>query len=193
MAPRHRRKTTAWLTVGMEIAAISVSLAGAITAARLGVIDRLLEQFGPVWWLYALVAGVCYSSVFTVAPATVALGTLAVRLPPWQVAVLGGFGAMLGDLVVFQFIRSAISRLLLQWARARGRKRRRGTCTARPLRWPAVIVGALLIASPLPDEAGLALLGISHLPTRVLLPLTFGLNGAGIFLISLTARSLAAV
>jgi hypothetical protein len=51
-------------------------------------------------------------------------------------------------------------------------------------------LGALIIASPLPDELGLVFLGISKLKTRYFLPLSFVLNFFGILIIGLIAKSL---
>lgn len=176
-------------TVAVELALISVSLVAAVALLRFGAVLRISGSASELAWLGALVSGIGYSSMFTVAPATIALGTLANQLPMWQLAVLGGLGAMIGDIVVFQFLQSAISRMLVAWAHAH---RVRNRIKIRPrLRWPAMVLGALIVASPLPDEAGLALLGISHLPIRWLLPLSFLLNGIGIAVIGLAGRSLA--
>lgn len=174
--------------LGVELWLVAVSLAAAVALVRSGVVRELAFGAADLKWPAVLIAGILYSSIFTVAPAAIALGTLAQQLPLWQVAILGGIGAMIGDLVVFQFLRSAMSRMLMTWATSRRRSRR---VVRLPVRWGTMLLGALIVASPLPDEVGLALLGISHLPIRWLLPLLFILNGFGIVLIGLAGRSLA--
>jgi hypothetical protein len=44
-------------------------------------------------------------------------------------------------------------------------------------------LGALIIASPLPDEFGLALMGISRMRALVLMPISFVMNALGIYCI----------
>ena len=56
-------------------------------------------------------------------------------------------------------------------------------------RWSLPVIGALLIVSPLPDEAGISLMDIAGMSTLRFLVLTFCLNSIGIFLIALAANS----
>jgi hypothetical protein len=49
-------------------------------------------------------------------------------------------------------------------------------------------VGAIIIASPLPDELGLALLGVSTLSRPQFFLLSFAMNSLGIFIILLVAQ-----
>ena len=49
------------------------------------------------------------------------------------------------------------------------------------LKWLSPIIGALIIASPLPDEFGIAFLGMSKVKTAVLMPISFFMNLIGIY------------
>ncbi|MBI4100613.1 hypothetical protein HY439_02625 [Candidatus Microgenomates bacterium] len=49
--------------------------------------------------------------------------------------------------------------------------------------WTLPVVGALIIASPLPDELGVSLMGISKMKTYQFLIISFILNTIGIFLV----------
>jgi uncharacterized membrane protein YdjX (TVP38/TMEM64 family) len=51
------------------------------------------------------------------------------------------------------------------------------------------VLGAIIIASPLPDEMGVGLMGISKLKTSQFILLSFVLNAIGIFIV-VTAGSL---
>jgi len=53
-----------------------------------------------------------------------------------------------------------------------------------------VIGGMLIIVSPLPDEIGLVMLGMSHLSLMRFVPLSFAANAGGIYLIALAAQRL---
>ena len=50
-------------------------------------------------------------------------------------------------------------------------------------------LGALLIASPLPDEFGVALMGLAKMPTSEFVPISFSLNFLGILVIGVLART----
>ena len=56
-------------------------------------------------------------------------------------------------------------------------------------RWLTPLIGAIIVASPLPDEIGLALMGLSGLRTAMFLPLSFILNFFGILAVGLAVRA----
>ncbi|OGG78335.1 hypothetical protein A3A36_01445 [Candidatus Kaiserbacteria bacterium RIFCSPLOWO2_01_FULL_52_12b] len=60
----------------------------------------------------------------------------------------------------------------------------------RLFKWLIPFVGALIIASPLPDEAGLAMMGLSKMKTSVFIPISFALNFLGILAIGIFAKEL---
>ncbi|HEY4478659.1 MAG TPA: hypothetical protein VI775_02350, partial [Candidatus Paceibacterota bacterium] len=51
------------------------------------------------------------------------------------------------------------------------------------LKWLSPLIGAFIIASPLPDELGVALLGMSKIRIAVLIPLSFTMNILGIYIL----------
>lgn len=173
--------------VALEIFVLVTGVVLSVAAWRSGMLQQLVVQLSDRWWLAGLVSGILYSSVFTVGPSTAVLGTLATLHPAWQVAVIGGIGAMLGDLTVFHFLKSGISHVLLR-STIHHRQRRVRRRWQKNLRWLMVLFGCIIIASPLPDEVGLSLMGISGLRTRYLIPISFVCNAAGILLIGLGAR-----
>lgn len=60
----------------------------------------------------------------------------------------------------------------------------------RLFRWVSFALGALIIASPLPDELGISLLGFSKMKTVWFVPVSYVFNGIGILLIGAVARAL---
>ena len=133
-----------------------------------------------------MVAGFGYSSIFTVAPATAALAELSRRVPVWEVALIGGLGAVLADQCLYRFMRSELTSHM----RCRISQRWTKRLVHSPWRWPLVVLGGLFIASPLPDEIGLSLMGVSHVPPRALVVITYPLNVLGIWLIGEAVRQL---
>jgi len=55
--------------------------------------------------------------------------------------------------------------------------------------WLIPIAGAFIIASPLPDEIGISLMGLSKVKNWHFILITFLLNAIGIFLVVTLARS----
>ena len=49
--------------------------------------------------------------------------------------------------------------------------------------WMLPIIGAIIIASPFPDELGVSLIGLSKLSTGKFILLSYVLNSIGIFLV----------
>jgi hypothetical protein len=56
--------------------------------------------------------------------------------------------------------------------------------------WAMLVAGAIIIASPLPDELGVALMGIGEIRPRVFLPLSFAMNTLGIVIVGLAAQGI---
>ena len=139
--------------------------------------------------LSIFIAGLCFVSVFTIAPSVVVLGQLAVENSLPLVVIVGGIGALCGDYLIFRFFRDRIFNDV-NYLRSLSPIRR---ITKIPYlgisRWIFIVVGALIIASPFPDEVGLAMMGLTKVNMRVFVPLSFILNAAGILVIGLIARA----
>ncbi|MBP9757924.1 MAG: hypothetical protein KBD06_04955, partial [Candidatus Pacebacteria bacterium] len=56
-------------------------------------------------------------------------------------------------------------------------------------RYLTFFAGGVIIASPLPDELGISLLGLSRMREIHFVPLSFAFNFLGIFIIGLIASS----
>ena len=125
------------------------------------------------------------------APATVALIKIAQFNSLWLVALLGAIGAVIGDLVIFYFLRDHLTEDFLELLKhGTSGKRIRHIFRSKIMRFSLAIIGALVIASPLPDELGLALLGISKIKSSLFIPISFLMNFLGIILINVVARLL---
>jgi hypothetical protein len=154
---------------------------------RMGALGKILTATEEQAYISSFVAGIFFTSVFTIAPASIALAVVSHSNSPYIVALWGALGAMLGDLFLFLFIRDVFAddvegiSIVRRWKKA----------IMRPhfgfLRLLMPFLGALLIASPLPDELGLALLGFSRTSTFFLLPIAFTMNFLGILLIATLA------
>ena len=128
----------------------------------------------------SFLSGVFFTSIFTAAPATVMLYEIAQGWSALPVALIGALGAVVGDLLIFRFIRDRLtSGLNRKWIKILHLSK---------ARFLAAILGGIVIASPLPDELGLALMGLSNVRQRWIIPMSFVFNFLGILAIGLLAR-----
>lgn len=142
-----------------------------------------LLHLGNLGYLGAFVAGMMFTSTFTVATAILILLVLAEGLSLIEIGIIAGAGAVIGDLVIFKLVKNNLAEEIKVIYNNFG-----GSHVSRVLRtkyfsWSLPVIGAILIASPLPDEIGISLMGIAQLRTFQFLILSFFLNSIGIFLI----------
>ncbi len=175
------------ILLDLGIIAASIFVAGFFAQSEL--IKSIVVANESMYLLNSFVAGLFFTSVFTTAPAMVALGGLSAIHPPIIVALIGALGALIGDLVIFNFIKGHISEdisYLLSKAKSR---RIKHLFHYRFMRWSLAILGALIIASPLPDELGLTLMGLSKMSTVRFMIISYVFNFIGIIVIGFVVRS----
>lgn len=154
----------------------------ALFLSQSGIINATINFLGGTA-ISSLVAGLFFTSVFTVAPASVAFAEISEIGPIFTIALYGGLGAMLGDLVIFFFIRDRFTDDLMNSIKPSIVKHIFASFHLGSMKWLAPFVGAVIIASPLPDEIGLTLMGLSKVKLAILMPVSFVMNSLGIYLI----------
>lgn len=153
-------------------------------------IFSLINGFG---FLGIIGIGFFFTSVFTVPPAIVALGQLSLIYPPVAVVLLGALGAVIGDYLLFRFVKDRISTDISYFLRNSTRYRRlMRLATQERFRYVALVFALFIIASPLPDETALTLLGVSHSRLRDVLIVMYIANALGVAVIVLAAQGIAA-
>lgn len=173
-----------------DAAIIVLSIVIALNLAKTDVLIDVLASSRQLRWLGSFVSGIFFTSIFTTAPATVTLGEIAQNGSVWFTALFGGLGAIIGDLVIFRFVRDRIGRDISRLLEHRsGGRRLKNVFRFRFLRWLTFLAGGLIIASPLPDEIGISLLGFSKTSLRFFVLLSFVCNFVGILLVGLAARA----
>jgi hypothetical protein len=174
----------------LDILFLSGSVAAAIAIWGTGVVPILLETFQGFEGIGIFVAGFFFTSALTIVPATVVLGQIANHAPIFFVAVLGGIGATIGDYLLFRFFAGRVAEDLHFFLTSPHLRKFSSAFRSASFRWTLIILGAFVIVSPLPDEVGLAMMGISHMKNKVFIPLSFVLNTIGILVVAIAARSL---
>ncbi len=170
---------------------IVLSVLVAIILARTGILIQILAATEGLELFGSFVAGIFFTSIFTTAPAIATLGELARVNPLFQVAAVGALGALIGDLLIYRFVKDHVAEHLMEILSVRGGLKRLQTLLRRnSFRWMAFLLGGLIIASPLPDELGISLIGFSRMSTKRFVVLSLVFNFVGIVLIGLAARAL---
>lgn len=174
---------------GRDILIIAASISFAVFLVQHDVIAYFMDFIGFVP-LEAAIAGFFFTSLLTITPAGVTFAEMAHSVPPLQLAAWGALGALLGDLILFFFIRDALSQDLMTMLRGSWLRKVKALSKSPFLSWAVPVAGALVIASPLPDEVGLAMLGLSKADLRFLIPISYAMNFLGIFIIGWSVQVL---
>lgn len=153
------------------------------------IIKGTIDSIGNLGYIGAFLTGILFVSVFTVAPAAVVLYFLADHLNPLLIAFFAGLGGVVGDYLIFKFLRERVFDELTPLFLKNG-----GNLLVRLFKtpyfaWFMPFLGAFIIASPLPDEIGIGLLGAAKLRSWQFILLSFLLNSVGIFVVIIAARS----
>jgi hypothetical protein len=170
--------------------AITASVWVAWAIVHFNLLQSVLAQTGEATVWASLVAGLFFTSLITTAPAIAVLGELSLEANLLLVALVGALGAVAGDYLIFIFVRDRVSQDAAYLLRG-PRFRRMFHIFRQPhFRRVLPVVGAVIIASPLPDELGLALLGFSRIDRRYFFAISYTMNFIGIVLIGLAARGM---
>lgn len=172
-----------------DLSTIFLSILVAIILAKTGSLESIITSTQEMRFIGSFVAGILFTSVFTAAPATVALGEIAQSNSVVMVAILGGLGALVGDLIIFRFVKDRVSQHFYYLIRISKSERIISIFKLKLFRWVIPFVGALIIASPLPDEVGVAMLGLSKMKNSYFIFLSFVLNSAGILVVGFIAKT----
>lgn len=174
------KRSSARRELTKDIILVLLGIAFALFLNTSGALDRVIDLIGNTA-VASFAAGIFFTSIFTLGPASVALANIAEHGPLSDVAIWGALGAMCGDLILFFFIRDHFAEHLMGTIRPSRARRIMASFHLGFMKWLSPIIGALVIASPLPDEFGVALLGMSKIRVAILMPISFVMNMVGIF------------
>jgi len=152
---------------------------------------NFLISFG---YIGIFLGGFFYAYGFTAAPATAVLLVLAREQSLFSAVVIGGLGALFGDIIIFLFIRHSfideIENLKKETIVKSIKKiRKKIFCTFDNYLLP--IIAGLFIASPLPTEIGVSIMAtFKSLSMKKFLIIAYLLHTVGIFIILLIGNAI---
>lgn len=178
-------------TIIRDAGIIVLSIIIAVVLAKTGALAGILTSTQEWRVLGTVLAGMFFVSIFTAAPAGVILFEIAAANSIWEVALLGGIGGLLGDLIIFRFVKDNLTQDIRWLVKKTKLKRITHIFRLKLFTWTIPFIGALIVAFPLlSDEVGLAMMGLSKMKTAVFIPISFALNFLGILVIGLFAQGL---
>lgn len=164
------------------LALIFISILLAIFLSKYNFLNNGLFNLRHIPLIGSFLAGIFYVSAFTAALGILMLSDLSTTLHPIEIALLAGLGGAVGDFVIFRFFKGNLMEEITPIYNRFGGKHLTRLMYHRYFRWGLPIVGAIIIASPFPDEIGIGLLGVSKIKSYQFVILSFLLDATGVFL-----------
>ena len=163
---------------------VALSLIFAFILSRNESFQTFLFNLGSFGYIGAFFAGILFVSTFTVATGSLILLILAESLSPIELGLIAGLGAVVGDLLIFRFVKNSLAcEIELIYDQIDEKHHLKKLFHSKYFNWSLPIIGAIIIASPLPDELGVSLMGICKMNTNRFIIVSYLLNSLGIFLI----------
>jgi len=131
---------------------VALSIVAAVILAKSGLISSFVELTSGSKAFSSFIAGAFFTSIFTVAPAGVALAAIGGSFPPILVAFFGALGAILVDHIIIYFVRKDLTEDLDGLSEMAFKRHLIRAFHFGFLKWAAFIIGLFFIATPLPDE-----------------------------------------
>jgi len=165
---------------------------------------QVLAQMGTLGYVGAFIAGLLFVSIFTVSTGVLILLVLAAQLPLIPLGLVGGLGAIVGDLIIFKFVRDGLMgelRLVKENIKdeleeidfidehinnrkaKRLKKNIKALLHTKYFSWILPSLGVAILMSPLPDEMGVGLMGASKIRTYQLLLMLMIIKPLSVFLV----------
>jgi hypothetical protein len=143
-----------------------------------------LLHLGGLGYIGAFFAGFIFVFSLTAPTGVAVLTLLSEQLLLPEIVFIGALGSTLGDFIIFKFTKGILNQELSDTYTKLDKKQRASRIFhSRHFSWLLPLIGAAIIASPLPDEAGISILSLSKLKTYQFLLFVFILDFIGIFLL----------
>ena len=162
---------------------VVIGILVALILSKYEPLQTFLFSLGEFGYIGAFFAGILFVSTFTAATSALILLILAERLSPIELGLIAGLGAVVGDLTIFHIFKDGLFDEITDIYNRFGGKRMSRILNVKAFRWMLPVIGAIIVASPLPDEIGISLLGFSKMSTTRFIVLSYILNSLGIFII----------
>lgn len=170
--PHWKHKNIVLLLLGILVA---------LVFSRSQTFNNFLLHLGSFGYLSAFIAGMLFVSTFTIATGALILMTLAKTLSPIELILLAGIGAVIGDLLIFLFVKDEVTKEIEPIYEEIAGSHLKKILHTKYFGWTLPVAGALIIVSPLPDELGVSLMGMSEMKINKFLVISWFSHTLGMF------------
>jgi len=151
-------------------------------------ITNILSYAGSFGYIGGFISGILFSYGFSTVPAAAMLFLLAKNLNPFLLALIGAFGGMLGDIIIFKFVRDhlleEIKFIISEELHLEISFIPKIMCS-HVLRKIIPATAGFIMCLPLPGELAMVLLGITKYEFKRTSLLSYIFNFIGIFTIGI--------
>lgn len=172
------------------LTAVLISIIIAITLGQNQSVKDWLLNLGSWEYIGALFAGMLFVSSFTAVISIAMIAILTENVNPVALGLIGGVGAVMGDYLIFKLVRSNIQPELAMLFGKEATSHVKALLYSKYIAWTLPIIGVFIIASPLPDEMGVSLLGISKISEAKFILISYLSNAGGILMVASVAKVL---
>ena len=173
---RHRRHHNLLFLFG--------GLAFALILSRLPFFNTIVTEIEKFAYLGVVFSGFLFTSIFTVATGGLLLANFAKILDPFWLILCAVSGALLGDMIIFLFVKNKVSEDVTPvYEHFLAKNHLKKIVHTKYFSWTLPVIGALIIASPFPDELGISLMGLSAMSLWEFLLISFLSHSFGIFVL----------
>ncbi len=169
---------------------MGISLIIALYLIQNEAFGNLLQHLGNWGYLGAFLGGILFVCTFTISIGAVILFILANNgLSIWEISFFATLGQVTFDFTVFQLIKEpGLGDELEYLFKSLGGNKLKHLFRTKYFSWTLPVMGAIILASPLPDELGVTLMGISKMKLSRFLLVAFILDFIGVFLVVAAAK-----
>lgn len=151
---------------------------------NISLIKDFFLDLGSFGYIGAFFGGLMFAYSISVGFGVAVLLTLAKTMPHLTLALVAGFGAMLGDLIVFNFVRNKLKTKISKFYRFLDKESfLRKILSKKSFSWILPVLGLIIVASPFPDELGVALIGESDIKESHFKIIAFLMNSIGVYIL----------
>lgn len=166
---------------GLTLILISILLT--FFLSKYNLLSQIILNTSGMPILGSFIAGILYVSASTAAFGVFILLGLSKDLSAIEIAIIAGLGGAVADFVMFRFFKGDLIGEITPIYNRLGGKHLTRLMYHKSLRWSLPIIGAIIIASPFPDELGISLMGLTKIKNYQFIALSFILDAAGVFLL----------
>lgn len=150
--------------------------------------QHFVQNLGSLSYLGIFIAGMLFSFGFTTPFAIAFFITIDGGVNIFDAALIGGFGALISDMIIFELIRFDFMDEFTRIRHFHIFKTFNNVFTKsisfRIRTYITLVLAGIIIASPLPDEIGVAMLaGFTEVNRKIFATISYIFNTLGIFLI----------